>query len=243
MSRERFYEAVHKTQGQHVISVEVYYSLGGTNWFHGGTSPRGYYLSATPEIRGEGTRSFSTGNPGTKMCVVPCQRQSPKRAAEAVVLGKAKEMGLVAHVLKENGMRLEGQLAEDSTIMDGGMRFIFIDARFKEVIQVWKKPEETTLAFMQRKAAPFSGLIDLVRIGKKDDMFVDDEGLLHNPKAFFLYDGYPSPLSTCGLITGTDGEGETIATDLDINSVRAKMKFIDRYQALEISKKLDASRV
>jgi hypothetical protein len=38
-----------KTTEQDVIEVSVYYSKGGLNYFHGGSDPRGYYLSVTPK--------------------------------------------------------------------------------------------------------------------------------------------------------------------------------------------------
>lgn len=45
--------------GKRYLVGEVYYSLGGMNMFSGGTHLRGYYFSAGPEERGDGTRAFT----------------------------------------------------------------------------------------------------------------------------------------------------------------------------------------
>ena len=38
-----------KTTEQDVIEVQVYYTKGGLNYFHGGSDPRGYYISVSPK--------------------------------------------------------------------------------------------------------------------------------------------------------------------------------------------------
>lgn len=44
-----------------------------------------------------------------------------------------------------------------------------------------------------------------------DVVYVDDEGLLHDPTFFFTLKDYPQPLAGKGLVLGTDEEGETVA--------------------------------
>lgn len=61
----------------------------------------------------------------------------------------------------------------------------------------------------------------VVRISAEDTIFVDDNGLLNEPTHFFEYYGYPQPLAGKGLILGVDDEGESIATMLDVDYVRA----------------------
>jgi hypothetical protein len=40
-------------EGHEALTIEVAYEKGGDNWFHGGTSPRGYFVRVLPrEARG-----------------------------------------------------------------------------------------------------------------------------------------------------------------------------------------------
>lgn len=66
------------------IKVELYYSLGGMNYFTYKTEPRGYYVSACPVERRVltdstgrvyGTSEGFTAFSGTKMLLEPCQRK------------------------------------------------------------------------------------------------------------------------------------------------------------------------
>lgn len=68
--------------------------------------------------------------------------------------------------------------------------------------------------------------IDAVRIGERDTIYVDDNGLVSGePEPFFMWADYPQPLAGRGLILAIDDEGETIGTELDIVLVRASVSF------------------
>ena len=66
---------------------------------------------------------------------------------------------------------------------------------------------------------------DVIRIDDREAIFVDDEGLLKMPRYFFKYEGYGQPLAGRGLVLGNDDEGETIATKLTADAVRARVAF------------------
>lgn len=79
---------------------------------------------------------------------------------------------------------------------------------------------------------------DVVRLNNKDDVFVDDNGLLTfpNPHGYFIWmreDGKPyGPLAGRGLILGLNHEGESIATDMSLDEVKRKVRFMT---ALEVA--------
>lgn len=66
-----------------VLTVEIYYSLGGMNYFSYRSEPRGYYFSVTPENRRNGIVSFSTSNSGAKQCFMEVKRHTKKNEAAA----------------------------------------------------------------------------------------------------------------------------------------------------------------
>lgn len=65
-----------ETDGK-TYEIEVYYSLGGMNYFTGSGEGRGYYLSVTPVQRTKNCRTF-TAFSGTKVLVRDANRFSQK---------------------------------------------------------------------------------------------------------------------------------------------------------------------
>lgn len=61
--------------------------------------------------------------------------------------------------------------------------------------------------------------------GTSETLYVDDEGLLNDPKHFFKWKRYHQPLAGKGLILGTDAEGECIATTLELDFVKGEVEF------------------
>ena len=60
---------------------------------------------------------------------------------------------------------------------------------------------------------------------KGDAVFVDDEGLLHDPEFFFRIEGNPNPLAGRGLVLGTDAEGESISPTVTLDWLRSNVSF------------------
>jgi hypothetical protein len=91
------------------IKVELYYSLGGMNYFTGRAEDRGYYLSVTPvfkEDRGGCIMESMTAFTGTKMLLLPVARKSTKAGTQAFGLMKEKADTLIDFVCKEQGIKL-----------------------------------------------------------------------------------------------------------------------------------------
>jgi hypothetical protein len=66
----------------------------------------------------------------------------------------------------------------------------------------------------------------VVQIDDVNCIYVDDEGLLKDPRYFFNYHGYPQPLAGRGLVLGTNMEdGESIGTTLSAEEVFDNVRF------------------
>lgn len=87
------------------LKIEVYYKLGGVNYFTYQNEERGYYISVTPVQRGNGFESFRAFT-GIKECFIPCNRQSKKKADEAANIPAEKYQHLIDYVLKKNGLEV-----------------------------------------------------------------------------------------------------------------------------------------
>lgn len=65
------------------LKCELYYSLGGVNYFTYKNEQRGYYVSVYPVEKVRGFESY-TAFTGVKALIKPCQRKSNKAEAEAL---------------------------------------------------------------------------------------------------------------------------------------------------------------
>lgn len=101
-----------KENGKRVnnLRVELYYSLGGYNYFTYREEPRGYYLSVSPvdysNKNGIITEMYGAFS-GIKECIKTVTRKSKKAEAEAETIAKVKETELINYVLAQNGLELE----------------------------------------------------------------------------------------------------------------------------------------
>lgn len=93
------------------LKIELYYDLGGMNYFTGRAENRGYYLSVTPVERhtnsqGYATESF-TAFTGTKILLNGVARKSKKAENKAEQLAQEKERTLIQYVCAKNKIELE----------------------------------------------------------------------------------------------------------------------------------------
>lgn len=76
------------------LKCELYYSLGGMNYFTGRTEARGYYVSVSPVERSNGWESY-TAFSGWKKCVVECARKGKKAEAKALEVYEAAKQEML----------------------------------------------------------------------------------------------------------------------------------------------------
>lgn len=91
------------------VKVEVYYNLGGINYFTYEVEPRGYYLSVSPVERVnrggyimESCAAFS----GYKTLLKEVKRKSKKAEAEAEQIAAERMKPIIDRVLIEQGLQL-----------------------------------------------------------------------------------------------------------------------------------------
>lgn len=70
-------------------------------------------------------------------------------------------------------------------------------------------------------------LFTVVSIENDDAIYVDDEGLLKEPKYFFTYQGYPQPLAGKGLVLGTTEDGDTTSAVIKYEDLKKRVGFTE----------------
>ena len=106
-------EKIPTTKPNTFLRVEVYYEIGGLNYFSGGTRKRGYWLSVTP-IEEQGDFTCTTAFSGTCDLLEETKRFSAKRLQEVVnqLSGKSIYQQLISHVKSKNGIVLASEVTE-----------------------------------------------------------------------------------------------------------------------------------
>jgi len=101
-------------------------------------------------------------------------------------------------------------------------RVIIIDSEKREV-------REGTVSSLEDCQKLVGGLIE--RAGyliTNDEVFVNEEGLMGQPKHFFMFQGGHSPVAGNGYITGpTDSKGNETDCTLSLEQAYRKIKFLD----------------
>jgi hypothetical protein len=67
--------------------------------------------------------------------------------------------------------------------------------------------------------------VQAVSIGHDHVIYLDEEGLLHEPKPFFQWEGAPNPIAGRGLIVKIDSEGEDAAASLRLEAIEKLVSF------------------
>ena len=88
------------------LKIELYYHLGGMNYFTGREERRGYYLSVTPVEKSRGFISY-TAFTGIKQLIKEVKRKSNKAEAEAEEAAENVKDNLINYVLTKNNLQLD----------------------------------------------------------------------------------------------------------------------------------------
>ena len=101
MKKHKEYIERSDLKGATHLEVSVYYTKGGANYFSGGTTPRGYYLSVTPVTKNEGSVSFAMFS-GYSHLLLKTQRYTDKQFDSAVEMAKEHRESLISSVVEKN---------------------------------------------------------------------------------------------------------------------------------------------
>lgn len=117
------YVKIDGAQGVTHLKIELYYSLGGMNYFTYAQEKRGYYLSVSPVEhveRGGYTLESCTAFSGVKQLVKTVSRRSAKAEATAEENAKNYIGGLVRHVCQKNGLQIPAGYELHPEAAEGG---------------------------------------------------------------------------------------------------------------------------
>jgi len=106
------------------------------------------------------------------------------------------------------------------------MKAIIISASTRTIREVDIKKDADGRGYLTALQSAVGGYIELVRINDDEDLYVNEEGLLHGEEHFFQWEGASQPFAGNGIIVGTDGEGGQCDTKLTAEYVRSKVRFV-----------------
>jgi hypothetical protein len=72
----------------------------------------------------------------------------------------------------------------------------------------------------------------IVEIGGGDVIYVDDDGLLKPLDWFFAIKGGHQPFAGCGLVLGSDEEGETVSARIELHELKRRilhLRIVDKH--------------
>lgn len=101
-----------------------------------------------------------------------------------------------------------------------------IDPKEKTISAVTHNAEDYREIYKLIDASPFT----VVQLDNHNCIYVDDEGLLNNPRYFFTLKGYEQPIAGKGLVLGVGNMGETTSTSLSLD----RLKEMVGYQELSV---------
>lgn len=102
------------------------------------------------------------------------------------------------------------------------MKAIFINAKARTVTQV-------NLGQDYKEIQQLLGCrcFTIVELENNNTLYVDDEGLLGNPRDFFTIDDYPQPIAGNGVILGDDGFGDSCDVNGTVEDIDRSVIFMD----------------
>lgn len=96
MKEIKEYREINDLSGYTHLRISVYYHLGGTNLFSGGSESRGYYLSVTPVTKNGITESYTLFS-GLKQFIMGANRFSQKQ----LMIAKEKSTDMVEELVQQ----------------------------------------------------------------------------------------------------------------------------------------------
>jgi len=100
------------------------------------------------------------------------------------------------------------------------MRAILIDPKARTVTKI-----DSPLRSRDLRKLLQCSTFDVVRLGVHDDLFVDDEGMLRNPSAFFRIRGYGAAIAGRAVLCRHDSDGHSAPATWPLKLVRSLVSF------------------
>jgi hypothetical protein len=114
------------------------------------------------------------------------------------------------------------------------MRALLIDPIAKTITEVDHNGDYHQI--YEYLSDPANGLkattFDSVRVDNTNVIYVDDDGLLKDPRYFFMFSHYHQPLAGRGLVLGVSSSGDTIATTLTVKKLSPFITYTDKLEVI-----------
>ena len=109
---KKYIKILNPDKNANYLKIEIYYSLGGMNYFTGRAENRGYYISVSPVYR-DGILESYTSFTGIKQCLNTVSRKSEKAYNNALTIAPGVLPDLIDLVCTKNNIEIN---AGDITI-------------------------------------------------------------------------------------------------------------------------------
>ena len=106
---KKYISILNPNKNANFIKIEVYYHLGGMNYFTGRAENRGYYISVSPVYKNGITESY-TSFTGIKQCIKTVSRKSEKAYNDAVNAAPDVLPDLIDIVCIKNNIEVDREL-------------------------------------------------------------------------------------------------------------------------------------
>lgn len=102
---KKYIDILNPSERVNAIRIELYYSLGGINYFTYQNESRGYYLLVTPVYK-NGIMESVTAFTGVKQCIKQVNRKSAKAEKDALQIAPGVLPDMIDHVCMKNGIQI-----------------------------------------------------------------------------------------------------------------------------------------
>lgn len=102
---KKYIPILNATKESNFLKIEIYYNLGGMNYFTGRAENRGYYISVSPVYR-DGILESYTSFTGIKQCLTTVSRKSEKAYNRALMIAPGVLFDLIDLVCTKNNIEI-----------------------------------------------------------------------------------------------------------------------------------------
>lgn len=108
---KKYIPILNESKNANFLKIEIYYHLGGMNYFTGRAENRGYYISVSPVYK-SGIMESYTSFTGIKQCISTVSRKSEKAYNNALTIAPEMLPELIEIVCIKNNIQVNSELVK-----------------------------------------------------------------------------------------------------------------------------------
>ena len=105
---KKYIPILNATKNANFLKIEIYYNIGGMNYFTGRAENRGYYISVSPVYK-DGILESYTSFTGIKQCLSTVSRKSEKAYNNALTIAPGALPELIEIVCTKNNIQVNAE--------------------------------------------------------------------------------------------------------------------------------------